>query len=40
MASILKAAGVAKMPIGVDIIEPPIMLELEKADSRSRTTSR
>ena len=25
MASILKAAGVAKMPIGVDIIEPPMM---------------
>ena len=31
MASILKAAGVAKMPIGVDIIEPPMMFELEKA---------
>ena len=31
MASILKDAGVAKMPIGVDIIEPPMMFELEKA---------
>jgi len=30
MASLLKAAGVAKMPIGVDIIEPPMLLELEK----------
>jgi Xaa-Pro aminopeptidase len=31
MASILQSAGVAKMPIGVDIIEPPMMFELEKA---------
>ena len=31
MASLLKAAGVAKMPIGVDVIEPPMMFELEKA---------
>ncbi len=31
MASILKAAGVAKMKIGVDIIEPPMMFELQKA---------
>jgi Xaa-Pro aminopeptidase len=31
MASILKEAGVAKMPIGVDIVEPPMMFELEKA---------
>jgi Xaa-Pro dipeptidase len=31
MAAILKSAGVAKMPIGVDIIEPPMMFELEKA---------
>ncbi|HML13749.1 MAG TPA: Xaa-Pro peptidase family protein [Xanthobacteraceae bacterium] len=31
MASILKDAGLAKMPIGVDIIEPPMMFELEKA---------
>jgi Xaa-Pro dipeptidase len=31
MAAILREAGVAKMPIGVDIIEPPMMFELEKA---------
>ncbi|MGH3262712.1 MAG: M24 family metallopeptidase, partial [Trebonia sp.] len=31
MASMLKAAGVIKMPVGVDIIEPPMMFELEKA---------
>ena len=31
MASLLKAASVAKMPVGVDIIEPPMMFELEKA---------
>ncbi len=31
MASILKAAGVAKMPVGVDIVEPPMMFELQKA---------
>jgi len=31
MASILRNAGVAKMPVGVDIIEPPMMFELEKA---------
>jgi Xaa-Pro aminopeptidase len=31
MASILKEAGVAKMPVGVDIIEPPMMFELQKA---------
>jgi len=31
MASILKSAGVAKMPVGVDIIEPPMLFELEKA---------
>jgi len=30
MASLIKAAGVAKMPVGVDIIEPPMMFELEK----------
>jgi Xaa-Pro dipeptidase len=30
MASLLKAAGVAKMPIGVDFIEPPMIFELEK----------
>jgi Xaa-Pro dipeptidase len=31
MAAILREAGVAKMPIGVDIIEPPMLFELEKA---------
>ena len=31
IASILKDAGVANMPIGVDIIEPPMMFELQKA---------
>jgi Xaa-Pro dipeptidase len=31
MASILKSAGVAKMPVGIDIVEPPMMFELEKA---------
>ncbi len=31
MGSILKAAGAAKMPVGIDIIEPPMMFELEKA---------
>ena len=28
--AILKAAGVAKMPLGLDIVEPPMMLELQK----------
>jgi Xaa-Pro aminopeptidase len=31
MASMLRAAGVLKMPVGVDIIEPPMMFELQKA---------
>ncbi|MCC7346100.1 MAG: aminopeptidase P family protein, partial [Variibacter sp.] len=31
IASILKAAGVADMAVGVDIIEPPMMFELQKA---------
>ncbi|MEI7803779.1 MAG: Xaa-Pro peptidase family protein [Hyphomicrobiales bacterium] len=31
IASLLKEAGVDKMPVGVDIIEPPMMFELEKA---------
>jgi len=31
IASMLKEAGVADMPIGVDIIEPPMMFELQKA---------
>src|SRR5262249_30432859 len=30
-ASLLKEAGVHKRPVGVDIIEPPMMFELEKA---------
>ena len=31
IASLIKEAGVDKMPIGVDIIEPPMMFELQKA---------
>jgi Xaa-Pro aminopeptidase len=31
MASILRDMGLSKMPLGVDIIEPPMMFELEKA---------
>src|SRR6201981_747235 len=31
IAALLKEAGVHKMPVGVDIIEPPMMFELEKA---------
>jgi Xaa-Pro dipeptidase len=31
MASLLRDAGVAKMPLGVDIVEPPMMFELQKA---------
>jgi Xaa-Pro aminopeptidase len=31
IASLLREAGVADMPIGVDIIEPPMLFELEKA---------
>ena len=31
IASLLKEAGVEKMPVGVDIIEPPMMFELQKA---------
>jgi Xaa-Pro dipeptidase len=31
MASILKSAGVATMPVGIDIVEPPMMFELQKA---------
>jgi Xaa-Pro aminopeptidase len=36
MAAILNDAGLAKMPIGVDIIEPPMMFELEKAGLKIR----
>jgi Xaa-Pro dipeptidase len=31
IAALLRDAGVAKQPVGVDIIEPPMMFELEKA---------
>jgi Xaa-Pro dipeptidase len=31
LASLIREAGVADMPIGVDIIEPPMLFELEKA---------
>jgi Xaa-Pro dipeptidase len=31
IASLLRKAGVAKMPVGIDIVEPPMMFELEKA---------
>src|SRR6202049_2489697 len=31
IAALIREAGCDKMPIGVDIIEPPMMFELEKA---------
>jgi Xaa-Pro dipeptidase len=31
IASLLKEAGVADMPVGVDVLEPPMMFELQKA---------
>ena len=31
IAAILREAGVADMPVGVDLIEPPMMFELQKA---------
>ena len=31
IASLIREAGVADMPVGVDIIEPPMMFELQKA---------
>jgi Xaa-Pro aminopeptidase len=31
LASLIREAGVADMPIGVDIVEPPMMFELQKA---------
>jgi Xaa-Pro dipeptidase len=34
IAAELRAAGVATMPVGVDIIEPPMLFELEKAGIR------
>jgi Xaa-Pro dipeptidase len=36
IASLIREAGVADMPIGVDIIEPPMMFELEKAGLKVR----
>jgi Xaa-Pro dipeptidase len=30
IASLLKAAGVEKMPLGLDIVEPPLLFELQK----------
>ncbi len=30
IASLLKAAGVANMPLGLDIVEPPMMFELQR----------
>jgi len=36
IASLLREAGVAKEPVGVDIIEPPMMFELEKASLKVR----
>ena len=32
IAALIKEAGVHKMPVGVDIIEPPMLFELEKPD--------
>ena len=31
IAALLRDAGVAKMPVGIDIIEPPMLFELQKA---------
>src|SRR5262245_51529551 len=31
IASLIKEAGVADMPVGIDIVEPPMMFELQKA---------
>ena len=31
IASLIREAGVANMPVGVDIIEPPMLFELERA---------
>jgi len=40
IASLLKEAGVHKMPVGVDIIEPPMLFELEKAGLKINDGSR
>ena len=31
IASLIREAGVIDMPVGVDIVEPPMMFELQKA---------
>src|SRR6202021_3829467 len=31
IASLVREAGVANMPVGIDLIEPPMMFELQKA---------
>jgi len=36
IASLIREAGVGDMPIGVDIVEPPMMFELEKAGLKIR----
>jgi Xaa-Pro aminopeptidase len=36
IASLIREAGVADMPIGIDIVEPPMMFELEKAGLKIR----
>src|SRR5262249_12330303 len=36
IASLVREAGVADMPIGIDIVEPPMMFELEKAGLKIR----
>src|SRR5256886_8959615 len=36
IASLIREAGVADMPIGIDIIEPPMMFELPKAGLKIR----
>ena len=34
-----REAGVADMPLGVDIVEPPMMFELQKAGLEGRATA-
>jgi Xaa-Pro dipeptidase len=31
IASLIREAGVGNMPVGIDLIEPPMMFELQKA---------
>ena len=40
IASLLRAAGAADIPLGVDLIEPPMMFELERAGSKSPMDSK